>query len=60
MITEKEEVVDERSVEQLGTNSSLTERRIAEEARVTINVRNVRRILKNCEHLKRQTLQRES
>ena len=58
IITEKEEV-DERSVEQLGINSSLIERQIAEEAKVTTSVRNVRRLLKNCEHLKRRKLQQK-
>ena len=39
------------------TNST---RQITEEAEVTTNVRNVRRLLKNCEHLERRKLQRKS
>ncbi|CAD1475991.1 unnamed protein product, partial [Heterotrigona itama] len=50
---------DKRAIIRLASNSTLTARQIAEEAGITTNVRNVRRLLKNCEHLERRKLQRK-
>ena len=44
---------DKRTVIRIASNSNLIARQIAEKAAVTTNVANVRRLLKNCEHLKR-------
>ena len=44
---------DKRAIIRVASNSTLSARQIAEEAGVATNVRNVRRLLKNCEHLER-------
>ena len=52
-------VRDKRAKIHIALNSSSTARRIAGKTRVTKNVKNVRRLLKNCKHLKRRKLQQK-
>ena len=44
---------NKRAIQRTASNSSSIERQIAEKAGLTTSMRNVRRLLKNCEHLKR-------
>lgn len=45
-----------RAILRLASNSKMTARQIAEKAGVTTHVKNVRRVLRQCKHLKRNKL----
>lgn len=47
---------ERRSILRVASNSTLTARQIAAEAGVSTNLRNVQRIIRECEHLKRKKL----
>lgn len=50
---------ERRSILRVASNSTLTARQIAVRAGVNTNLRNVQRIIRECEHLKRKKLQKK-